>query len=145
MLKEHIILLILSIFAMQDVIKRRIHIIPVLIFFVGGALYQILLGDAAFAEIFGGILVGVILLGISRLTGEAIGYGDGLVFLVTGVFLGVWQNLNLLFTSLVIAFVYSSVQILLRKKKTKDEIPFVPFIWIADLLHLGGLYYEKIF
>lgn len=145
MLKEHIILIILSVFSMEDIMKRRIHLALVLIFFASGILYQILLGKVILIEILGGILVGIILIGISRLTEEAIGYGDGLIFLVTGVFLGIWENLNLLFTSLIIAFIYSSIQILLRKKDTKDEIPFVPFIWIADLLHLGGLYYEKIF
>lgn len=145
MLKEHLILIILSVFSIEDMKKRRIHLLLVVMAAALGVLYQIFWGALTFTEILGGIFVGVILLALGRLTGEAIGYGDGLVFLVTGVFLGGLENLSLLFTSLTIAFIFSSIQIIIRKKTAKDEIPFIPFIWIANLLRLGGIYYEKIF
>ena len=41
-------------------------------------LFHILLRDADWISLFGGILVGLGLLAAARLTGEAIGYGDGL-------------------------------------------------------------------
>ena len=89
-------------------------------------------------EICGGMLLGVGLLGIAKMTGESLGYGDGLLFLVTGIYLGGWDNCALLMTSLVLAFVFAIIQILVRKKSAKSEIPFVPFVLSAYVLYLGG-------
>lgn len=82
--------------------------------------------------------MGVGLLGIAEMTGESLGYGDGLLFLVTGIYLGGWDNCSLLMTSLVLAFVFAIIQILVRKKSAKSEIPFVPFVLSAYVLYLGG-------
>ena len=59
-------------------------------------------------------------------------------FLDTGIYLGGWDNCSLFMTSLVLAFVYAIIQILVRKKSAKSEIPFVPFVLSAYVLYLGG-------
>ena len=121
MLKKSIIFMMLLLFSIEDVRKKRIDILPLLAFSVIGAIYQ---------------TVG--LLGIAEMTGESLGYGDGLLFLVTGIYLGGWDNCSLLMTSLVLAFVFAIIQILVRKKSAKSEIPFVPFVLSAYVLYLGG-------
>ena len=40
-----------------------------------------------------GMSVGIALLLYSLVTHESIGYGDGCLFVMTGLFLGIWENL----------------------------------------------------
>ena len=126
MLKKSIIFMMLLLFSIEDVRKKRIDILPLLAFSVIGAIYQTVTRALTIPEICGGMLLGVGLLGIAKMTGESLGYGDGLLFLVTGIYLGGWDNCSLLMTSLV------------RKKSAKSEIPFVPFVLSAYVLYLGG-------
>ena len=138
MLKKSIIFMMLLLFSIEDVRKKRIDILPLLAFSVIGAIYQTVTRALTIQEICGGMLLGVGLLGIAKMTGESLGYGDGLLFLVTGIYLGGWDNCSLLMTSLVLAFVFAIIQILVRKKSAKSEIPFVPFVLSAYVLYLGG-------
>lgn len=138
MLKKSIIFMMLLLFSIEDIRKRRIDILPLLAFSVIGAVYQAVTRALTILEICGGMLLGVGLLGIAKMTGESLGYGDGMLFLVTGIYLGGWDNCSLLMTSLVLAFVFAIIQILVRKKSAKSEIPFVPFVLSAYVLYLGG-------
>ncbi len=47
-----------------------------------------------------GMSVGIALLLYSLVTHESIGYGDGCLFVMTGLFLGIWENLVLLFAGI---------------------------------------------
>ena len=132
MLKKSIIFMMLLLFSIEDVRKKRIDILPLLAFSVIGAIYQTVTRALTIPDICGGML------GIAKMTGESLGYGDGLLFLVTGIYLGGWDNCSLLMTSLVLAFVFAIIQILVRKKSAKSEIPFVPFVLSAYVLYLGG-------
>lgn len=144
MLKENIIFAFLTLFSVEDMKKKRINLLPVLIFLLCGLIFQFAVGNLTFPQILGGASLGILLLCVSRVTHEAMGYGDGLIFLATGIFLGIWENFQLLLTSLLVAFIFSAIQLILRRKSGKDEMAFVPFIWISYLIHLGGVYYEKI-
>ena len=92
MLKKSIIFMMLLLFSIEDVRKKRIDILPLLAFSVIGAIYQTVTRALTIPEICGGMLLGVGLLGIAKMTGESLGYGDGLLFLVTGIYLGGWDN-----------------------------------------------------
>lgn len=138
MLKESIIFVMLILFSIEDIRKRRIDVLPLLVFLVIGILYQAITRSLTIPEICGGAFLGVCLLGIVKVTGESLGYGDGLLFLVTGIYIGGWDNCSLLMTSLILVFVFAIIQILVRKKSAKSEIPFVPFVLSAYMLYLGG-------
>lgn len=143
MLKEHIIFSFLTLFSVEDVRKKELDFMPIVGFLLIGIWFQAFVGKLPFPEIAGGAFLGVCLLAIGKLSKEAVGYGDGLLFLATGIYLGMWENLQLLWSSLWIAFLFSAVQMLVRKKDKKEEIPFVPFVWFSYLIHLGGIYYER--
>lgn len=145
MLKETIVFLILMICSIQDIKTKRIQIWWFLLCLIPAALLWMMGKELGVWEIFGGIAVGAVLLVVSRCTKEAIGYGDGLIFIVTGVYLGMWENLRLLFTSLIFALLFSVVEVIARKKSTKDEIAFIPFVWITQTVQMGGLWIETIF
>ena len=89
----------------------------------------------------GGASVGVVLLVIGYLTKEKIGYGDGILFVATGIYLGFWNNLILLWLSTSLAGIYGIILMLLKKKKKDSEIPLVPFVlgvYVVTLIFNGG-------
>lgn len=145
MLNESIVFLILTIFSIQDIKTKRIQTLPLLMSLIPGILLQMTGRNHTFWEVMGGIALGVMLLVIGRCTKEAVGYGDGLVFVVTGVYLGIWENFRLLLSALIIVSIFSVVQIIIRKKNAKDEIAFIPFVWIAQAIQIGGLCLATIF
>ena len=83
-----------------------------------------------------GMSVGIVLLLYSLVTHESIGYGDGCLFVMTGLFLGFWENLVLLLLASVLAGIGAAVLLFFRKKKKKERIPFVPFVFTAYVLLL---------
>lgn len=80
--------------------------------------------------------VGILFLFISRLTGEAFGYGDSILITIMGIFLGFWNILYLLLAAFSIAAVFSAVMLIRHKFSRKSSFPFVPFLTAA---YIGGI------
>lgn len=62
MLKESIIFVMLILFSIEDIRKRRIDVLPLLVFLVIGILYQAITMSLTIPEICGGAFLGVCLL-----------------------------------------------------------------------------------
>lgn len=80
---------------------------------------------------------GIIFLLISRVSGEAFGYGDSILILITGLFIGFWDLLYLLLGAFSIAAVFSAVMMIRRHFNRKSSFPFVPFLAAA---YIGGMF-----
>jgi leader peptidase (prepilin peptidase) / N-methyltransferase len=78
-----------------------------------------------------GCVVGVLLLLLSKLTKGAIGEGDGYLLMVTGLFLGLWDNIRLLMGALWSVAVIAIILLIIRKADRKKELPFVPFLLLS--------------
>lgn len=78
-----------------------------------------------------GMLVGGTLLVLAWASGESVGFGDGCLFVVTGVFLGFLQNFVLLLGSLLLAGVFAIFCLVLKKKEKNDRIALAPFVLTA--------------
>jgi leader peptidase (prepilin peptidase)/N-methyltransferase len=85
----------------------------------------------------GGMAVGGMLVLASLLSGGKIGIGDGVVLTVSGIYLGLWDNLWLLMLSSFLLVAVAVGVWITKQKDKKDEIPFVPFVFLAYLLYLG--------
>lgn len=88
-----------------------------------GALDYFLAGTIAFG----------IITAIKTLT-KGMGAGDGEVFLVAGLFLGIEKVVVLLIITFVLGGVLGGILILLNKKQLKSKIPLVPFIALGSLI-----------
>ena len=75
-----------------------------------------------------GMLLGGCLLLLAWISGESIGFGDGWLFVVTGIFLGFIENFILLFGSLIMAGVFAIVCLVLKKKRRNDRVALAPFV-----------------
>lgn len=92
------------------------------------------------------VLLGIVLCGvffaISFVIKEAIGQGDILILLTLTGILKVKNMLEILFLALIVCSIFSMVMLLIKKMKLKNVIPFVPFLFIGNILWivLGGQY-----
>lgn len=82
-------------------------------------------------ECIGGLLIGLLFIGISRLTRESLGYGDSILITILGIYIGVW---NLMYV-LLIAFLLSAICAVLILIKfcfhRKKALPFIPFLTVG--------------
>lgn len=74
----------------------------------------------------GGAIGGIIFLFVSKCTKEALGYGDSIVLLILGLYLGIWDFLEVGFLAFVFSGIYG--MICLWKKRKSMTMPFIPFI-----------------
>ena len=74
---------------------------------------------------------GLIALLFSKITGEVIGYGDGIVFVVMGLFLPITKILAIGMFSFSLAGVVALILLVIFHKKGNYRIPFIPFLAIA--------------
>lgn len=78
-----------------------------------------------------GAAVGAAFLVISRMTGEALGYGDSLLILILGGYLGFWNVLYLLLIAYLLAAVFAGAALIRRRFSRNTAFPFVPFLTAA--------------
>ncbi len=134
MIQECVLLGFLFVLAWTDWKRQEISLIVVALSGCCGILLRRTAGDFQWEQIAGGMLVGAGLLLWALCTRESVGTGDALLFVSTGIYLGLWQNLLLLFLSSLCAAACGLI-LLLKKRCTKGgRIPFVPFVLAADVL-----------
>ena len=80
--------------------------------------------------------VGIVFMVVSRVTEEAFGYGDSILILIMGGFLGFWNILSLLVAAFSMAALFSIFMLLRKKFHRKSAFPFVPFLTAT---YIGGM------
>ncbi|MCI8374491.1 MAG: hypothetical protein HFI29_03505 [Lachnospiraceae bacterium] len=130
------VLALLLINGLLDLKKGEVSLLSLGGFALLGAGLNLALGFQRPWELAGGIAIGLALLILAFLTGEAIGFGDGLLLGVTGIYLGFWENLRLLALGTLCCALIQGIGVALRKVRLKDRVPLVPFLLLA---FAGGL------
>ena len=118
-----------------DLRSGKIPVLPVVLLGVAVLGYQWWCASPVL-EVAAGILPGGAVLLAAWVTKESIGYGDGMVLLVLGLFCGAAKAVAILGMSLMLAAVLSMVLLVLRKAGRKTALPFVPCICAGYLLCL---------
>lgn len=131
---EKIVLVIagiyLGIMAVIDRRRNEIPIIPGLVCMVLIILVQIAGGNRLSAWL-PGAGIGAFLFLVGKLSRGGIGEGDALVYVITGITLGFWENLELLIMSLTFASMAGLILLVFRRVGRKHAMPFVPFTAVA--------------
>lgn len=117
-----------------DIKNKEIHLKVLLPFFLTGVIIAAVSGRDAVIGALTGTIAGIALLLLSFITRGAIGEGDGLVLVVTGVFLGFFGNLRLLVSALFLSALFSVGAMIIKGWKKERELPFVPFLLAAFLI-----------
>lgn len=131
MWNQAVVVSMLTLCSAEDMKRKQIRLNPVLLFGILGIFFHMLWRVQSIENILLGMSVGVVLLMLSVLTGGRIGAGDAVLLIVTGIYLGLEQNLQLFFSGLSLCGMWALGLLILRKKSRKDSIPFVPFLLAA--------------
>ena len=92
---------------------------------------QIRGGNADYIAMLLALLPGAFLLGISFVTREGIGYGDGLLMLSIGPGVGLVTLVTGMFIAFFASSIFSAGLLLTKKVKRNHRIPFIPFLTIG--------------
>lgn len=115
----------------EDLWKKQISSLPLLLLAVAGGGISLALGDWGDGTALWRLLPGCVMLLLAWLTRESIGYGDGFVVLCLGCFLDVWEILNICMAALTLSGLAALFLLLVKKKNRKTQMPFVPFLLVG--------------
>lgn len=94
--------------------------------------------NSSLGNLWAGCLIGAALFLISRITEGALGQGDGLFFLIAGIYLGFWKNLFLLVSTLFLCSIAGLIYMVLGRLNGKDyrkkTLPLLIFTVPAGIL-----------
>ncbi len=85
---------------------------------------------------------GLLLLGVARLTGEAVGYGDGWLVMALGIYLGLWGLMEVLAAAWVLLAAAAAVCLVKKKWSRKAVLPMTPFLTAGFVILLAGEYFR---
>lgn len=83
-----------------------------------------------------GVGAGGLFLLVSKVTKEAIGYGDGWLICIMGMFLGIWELLKILTAAWILLSVAAMVCLVKKKWSRKAALPMAPFLTAGYVLLL---------
>lgn len=109
-------------------IYRVIILIFEIIFYRDGLVFTILL------EVIGSLAIGLVLLLTLLIVKNGIGMGDIKLFMLMGLFVGVYRLLSGLLIIMLIAFFISLYKLIIKKENKKAEFAFGPSIAIGSLI-----------
>lgn len=128
-----LLLLFLGICAICDGMRKEIPLAPVLL----GIFIAVVLRLRG--EMIGGtwwdavlsVIPGVIFWGLSFISGEKVGYGDGWMLIMAGLFIGLWKCFLMLLIGLVAESLAALFLVAVKKVNRNEEIPFAPFLFLG--------------
>ncbi len=125
------------ILSVEDIRTRRIPTVILYPFLVCGILWGILRGDPV--QFVLSAVPGAVSLVIARVSGEKIGYGDGLVMLSLGGLIGCKGTVFAIMSGIMLSGLFSLGLIIFcrigKKKISKDSrIPFLPFLLAGQIV-----------
>ena len=113
-----------------DLKKHTINLLISIIFTLLGIITGIFLFNYSFISMAISLIPGISLFVISLIFPASLGLGDGLIFTICGIYLGINFTIQLLFLSLVISCIFS-ILLIIKKHSLKYQFPLAPFIFVS--------------
>lgn len=127
----------LGICAVYDYRMKQLPLWLFLAFGIWGLFLQIVSGKLFTVSALGGFAPGAALFAAGRCKPEKVGEGDGLMLLVSGLYLGLWQNVETLLIALLLMAPVSLWMLFRKKWNLGTKIAFAPFLFAAyEILQL---------
>ncbi len=123
--------IVLAAIGYMDLRRRYLPVWVLALFNVVSIALCILIRRNGLFSVLGGVCIGAIFFLTSRLTHEAIGYGDSWLILSLGIYLGLRKILGIIFVASLLACAGSLFLCLARDWQKKRGLPFVPFLAAA--------------
>ena len=133
---QYTIIIIMLIHSITDIKYKKVRFEVTLVGLIIGLLFIILdIWKGIFPyEKVGGILFGIGCLILGKITNEAIGYGDGMILLMLGLFYHTEQIFIVIFWASLFAIIVALFLMIIFQKNRKYEMPFIPFLTLGMLM-----------
>lgn len=139
-MSDIILWIFLGINTLTDIKNHTIYIAVTFLFGALGTVIFACAEDGSLLSLVSGTVVGIGLMLLSVLSKGAVGFGDGLVVAVTGIWLGGWKTALVLMGGFLLAAFFGVAGICAGRVNRKSEIPFVPFFSLSYFIfYMGGM------
>lgn len=126
-----VITCILGLLAVVDFKKKQISNVFLLIVSAIVIVNYVIFRPITIINLIGGVAVGIVLLGISYVTRQKIGVGDGLLVMILGAYLGFEVIGFVLLYALTLSAIWSGLLLRIKKVNRHYTIAFIPFIFVG--------------
>lgn len=131
---EALVCVLLFICSVFDIRKKELPLMILIAGFLaalGIEMWHICKGLETVSGIAESLLPGVFFLFLGFCTREKVGYGDGLLLIILGLFLGFYRCFLVLCFGLIFSSVFALILLLFRKAEKNSRLPLVPFLTIG--------------
>lgn len=130
---EILLFLFLSVCAVFDGLRRQIPLVVVWLGMLTAICLRAngIMGEVGVTGALLSLIPGMGFLLLSFLTREKVGYGDGWVLLMIGLFSGFFQCFLILLIGLFLESLVAVILLVLKKIQRDKEIPFSPFLLLG--------------
>lgn len=130
---EVVLFFLMAVCAVFDIRKKEI---PLAVVWIGILLAVILnirgsLGEVTWVTAALSVLPGVAFWGLSLMTGEKVGYGDGWMLAMIGLFTGLGRCFMILLVGLMLESAVVLFLLAVRRISTDKAVPFAPFLLLG--------------
>ncbi len=128
--------------SIEDIRKKTVPVIPMMIWGMVGVILHLCYGRIGYERMLSGLIPGIVAYVLSIATHEKIGKGDAVLLIITGIYMGFWGNLFMLWIGMIMAALAGVFAMVIFKKDRDRQMPFVPFLFAGFLITLlcnGGM------
>ncbi|MCI5640976.1 MAG: prepilin peptidase [Lachnospiraceae bacterium] len=133
---ESVLCVALGISSVVDIHRKEI---PVVVLFIAAIWISVVLylqGELQYGRMLGVFAIWGIFTMISLLTKGRLGVGDGMLFALVGLAMGIQSNIAIIMLCFLFAFVLAVGMIALRKATRQTQMPLAPLVFVSTIVFL---------
>lgn len=134
------LIIILGVICVFDIKRKKIPVYMLIILAAAGIISNFTVGEFDIEKRIIAMLPGMILLIVSMITKQQIGYGDGMIILLMGLYIDIDDILSIVLSSFLLSSIAAIILMTVFKKKKNFEMAFSPFLLIGYGL-VKGVYF----
>ncbi len=134
------LIIILGVICVFDIKRKKIPVYMLIILAAAGIISNFTVGEFDIEKRIIAMLPGMILLILSMITKQQIGYGDGMIILIMGLYIDIDDILSIVLSSFLLSSIAAIILMTVFKKKKNFEMAFSPFLLIGYGL-VKGVYF----
>lgn len=115
-------------------ISREMIFVLMIVCFAGAFIKVFINKEFGIWDIIGGVLIGFCAIGLSMVSRDQIGRGDGLVIVAIGLVLGFRKCLFAVCMASIIMTLVSVIVLILRKGNRNTRLPFIPALFAGYVM-----------
>ena len=133
-------IIILGVVCVFEKKRKKIPVYMLIILAAAGIISNFTVGEFDIEKRIIAMLPGMILLIVSMITKQQIGYGDGMIILIMGLYIDIDDILSIVLSSFLLSSIAAIILMTVFKKKKNFEMAFSPFLLIGYGL-VKGVYF----